>query len=95
MGGLRKKETTLTTNKVPLLGDLPLVGFLFSSDKTEVNHSELLIMISPHIYRDGPLTDEEMQRFNELRNAPLLELPRKNRLEYEAVDAVMPSFREE
>lgn len=95
MGGLRKKETTLTTNKVPLLGDLPLVGFLFSSDKTEVVHSELLIMISPHIYTDGSLTDEEMQRFNELRNAPLLQLPRKNRPEYEAVDAVMPSFRDE
>ena len=94
MGGLRKKETTLTTNKVPLLGDLPLVGFLFSSDKTEVAHSELLVMISPHIYTDGPLTDEKMQRFNELRNAPLLELPRKNRPEYEAVDAVMPSYRE-
>lgn len=95
MGGLRKKETTLTINKVPLLGDLPLVGFLFSSDKTEVAHSELLIMISPHIYRDEPLTDEEMQRFNELRNVPLLQLPRKNRPEYEAIDAVMPSFREE
>jgi len=94
MGGLRKKETTLTTNKVPLLGDLPLVGFLFSGDKTEVNHSELLIMISPHIYTDGPLTDEEMQRFNELRDAPMLQLPEKNRPEFEAIDAVMPSYLE-
>jgi type IV pilus assembly protein PilQ len=95
MGGLRRRETTLTTNKVPLLGDLPFVGFLFSSDKSEVVDFELLVFISPHIYTDGPLTDEEMQRFNELRNAPLLELPRKNRPEYEAVDAVMPSFRDE
>ncbi len=95
MGGLRKKETTLTTSKVPLLGDLPLVGFLFSNDKTEVAHSELLIMISPHIYTDGPLTDEEMQRFNELRNAPMLQLPEKNRPEFEAIDAVMPSYLEE
>ena len=78
-----------------MLGDLPFIGFLFSSDKTEILHSELLIMVSPHIYRDGPLTDEEMQRFNELRNAPLLQLPKKNRPEYEAVDAVMPSFRDE
>lgn len=95
MGGLRRRETKLTINKVPLLGDLPLVGFLFSSDKTEVLNFELIVFISPHIYRGEPLTDEEMQRFNELRNAPLLELPRKNRPEYEAVDAVMPSFRDE
>jgi type II secretory pathway component GspD/PulD (secretin) len=92
LGGLRRKETTLTTNKVPLLGDLPFVGFLFSSDTTDVVHSELLVMISPHIYTDGPLTDKEMKRFNELLNVPMLQLP-KNRPEYEAIDAVMPSYR--
>jgi len=94
MGGLRKKEITLTTNKVPLLGDLPIVGFLFSSDKTEFKNSELLIFISPHIYPDGPLDDEQMERFNELRNAPMLQLPQKNRPEFEAIDAVMPSYLE-
>lgn len=94
MGGLRKKETTLTTNKVPLLGDLPFVGFLFSNDKTELKHSELLVMISPHIYRDGPLTDEQMKKFNELRDAPMLRIPQKKRPEYEAIDSVMPSYLE-
>jgi len=93
LGGLRRRETTLTTNKVPLLGDLPFVGFLFSSDKTEVVNFELLVFISPHIYRGEPLTDEKMDRFNELRNAPLLQLP-AGRPEYEAVDAVMPSYRQ-
>lgn len=95
MGGLRKKETTLTTNKVPLLGDLPIVGFLFSNDKTEVKNSELLVFISPHIYRDGPLTDEQIEKFNELRDVPMLRLPQKKRPEYEAIDAVMPSYLEE
>ena len=93
MGGLRRRERTLTTNKVPLLGDLPFVGFLFSSDKTEVVNFELLVFISPHIYRGESLTDEEMERFNELRNAPILQLPAQ-RPEYEAVDAVMPSYRQ-
>ena len=92
LGGLRRRETTLTTNKVPLLGDLPFVGFLFSSDKTEVVNFELIVFISPHIYRGEPLTDEEMDRFNEIRNTPLLQLPAE-RPEYEAVDAVMPSYR--
>jgi type II secretory pathway component GspD/PulD (secretin) len=94
MGGLRQKETTLTQSKVPLLGDLPLVGFLFSNDKTVVKNSELLVFISPHIYPDGPLDDEQMERFNEIRNAPMLQLPNK-RPEFEAIDAVMPSYLEE
>ena len=94
MGGLRKKETTLTQSKVPLLGDLPFVGFLFSNDKTVVKNSELLVFISPHIYPDGPLDDEQMERFNELRNVPMLRLP-KERLEYEAIDEVIPSYLEE
>jgi type II secretory pathway component GspD/PulD (secretin) len=95
MGGLRKKESTLTKNKVPLLGDLPFVGFLFSNDKTVVKNSELLVFISPHIYRDGPLEDEQMERFNELRNGPMLRLPQKERPEFEAIDSVIPSYRDE
>jgi len=95
MGGLRKKETTLTTSKVPLLGDLPLVGFLFSNDKTDIKNSELLVFISPHIYKDGPLEDEQMEKFNQLRDAHMLQLPKKKRPEFEAIDSVMPSYREE
>lgn len=94
MGGLRTKEATLTKSKVPLLGDLPLVGFLFSNDKTVVKNSELLVFISPHIYGDGPLDDEKMEKFNELRNVPMLRLP-KERPEFEAIDAVIPSYLEE
>jgi type II secretory pathway component GspD/PulD (secretin) len=94
MGGLRQKETTLTQSKVPLLGDLPIVGFLFSNDKKVVKNSELLVFISPHVYPDGPLDDEQMERFNELRNAPMLRLPNE-RPEFEAIDAVIPSYLEE
>ena len=94
LGGLRKKETRLTNDRVPLLGDLPLIGLLFSNDKTEVKLSELVVFISPHIYTDGPLSDEEMKKFNELRTAPSLQFPEKNRPEYKALDAVMPSYLE-
>jgi type II secretory pathway component GspD/PulD (secretin) len=85
MGGLRRKDTRLTVDKVPLLGDLPIVGFLFSNDKYEIEHSELLVFISPHIYDDGPLSEMEMERFNELRNKPPLSLPMRERPEYKAM----------
>ena len=79
MGGLRKKETRISNDKIPLLGDLPLVGFLFSDDKTEIKHTELLVFISPHIYDDAPLSDEEMAKFRELLDAPPLEFKQEKK----------------
>lgn len=80
MGGLRKKETRISNDKIPLLGDLPLVGFLFSNDKTETKYSELLVFISPHIYDDdAPLSDEETARFRELLDAPMLQFKQEKK----------------
>jgi type II secretory pathway component GspD/PulD (secretin) len=73
MGGLRRKETRISNNKVPLLGDLPLIGFLFSNDKTEIKNTELLIFISPHISINESPSEEEMKRYNELKDTPMLE----------------------
>jgi len=50
-----------------------LIGFLFSNDKTEIKSTELLIFISPHISINESLSEEEMKRYNELRDAPMLE----------------------
>lgn len=93
MGGLRKKETRLSQNKIPLLGDLPLIGFLFSSDTEDLIESELLVFISPHIYKDGTLTSEEMKRFNQIRNKPPLQLDTSKRPEFEAISEAMPSYK--
>lgn len=78
IGGLRKKQETLTSHNVPWLCDLPIVGGLFRSDKTEVVSSELLIMLSPHIYNGKPpITDYELKRFNELKDQPPLQFQSK------------------
>jgi len=75
MGGLRRKEKSKITDQIPLLGDLPLVGFLFKKDVVTIENSELIVFLSPHIYKGEPLTDEEMAKFNELRDRPLLKIP--------------------
>ena len=75
MGGLRKKEIRITRDQIPLLGDLPLVGFLFANDKKEVEHTELLVLISPHINKGEPITDDAMKKFKELGEKPILSLP--------------------
>lgn len=45
IGGLIDKETTETFRKVPILGDIPLLGKLFQSKSNSVEESEIIIII--------------------------------------------------
>jgi type II secretory pathway component GspD/PulD (secretin) len=85
MGGLRKSEKTIIKSKVPLLGDLPLIGVLFSNEKEDIKHSELLIFISPHVYKDDMLTEQEKAQFERVTNLPSIEFPDHPRKEFKAL----------
>jgi len=49
LGGLRQQEMGNTVTKVPFLGDLPVLGFLFKHEEEVVKNSVLTIFITPHI----------------------------------------------
>jgi len=49
IGGLIKDKTTKGATKVPVLGDIPLLGYLFKSTKSTKDKTELLIFVSPTI----------------------------------------------
>jgi general secretion pathway protein D len=49
IGGLVQDRKTSTVNKVPLLGDIPLVGELFKRTQDSKSKTELLIFITPHV----------------------------------------------
>ena len=53
IGGLIQEVEQKTVQKIPVLGDLPLVGAAFRSSHTEKVKSELVIMITPKIINDG------------------------------------------
>ena len=53
IGGIYTQEERSTTNKVPVLGDLPYVGFLFKNNLKADERRELLIFITPRIIKDG------------------------------------------
>lgn len=53
IGGLIQEVEQKTTSKIPVLGDLPLVGAAFRSSGTTKSKSELVIMITPKILSDG------------------------------------------
>jgi type IV pilus assembly protein PilQ len=53
IGGIYTQTENSTTNKVPVLGDLPYVGFLFKQNLKVDNRGELLIFITPKIIKEG------------------------------------------
>jgi type IV pilus assembly protein PilQ len=63
LGGLRKKETSKQVNKVPILGDIPVLGFLFRFEGEATVNTELVVFITPHIVTEPVLTDTEQKAF--------------------------------
>jgi type IV pilus assembly protein PilQ len=63
LGGLRKKEVTKQINKVPVLGDLPLVGLLFRFKGEDTVTSELVVFITPRIVEQPTMTETEQTQF--------------------------------
>jgi general secretion pathway protein D len=49
IGGLTQDEDLTTKTKVPLLGDIPIVGQAFRTDKQTRSKTELYIIVTPHI----------------------------------------------
>jgi len=76
MGGMRRKDTKLIDRKVPFFGDLPWIGPLFRSSEDVTNYSELVVMISPHIYNGEFIDDNTMEKYEEITESSLLSLRR-------------------
>ncbi|MBI1195613.1 MAG: type II secretion system protein GspD [Gammaproteobacteria bacterium] len=55
LGGLIKDDLKDTTNKVPLLGDIPVLGWLFTSKSTTKEKTNLMVFLRPTIIRDNAL----------------------------------------
>jgi len=53
LGGLVKDNPQSSTTKVPLLGDIPGLGFLFRSEDKSLDKDNLLIFITPTIVKDA------------------------------------------
>jgi type IV pilus assembly protein PilQ len=53
LGGILATTKSYQANKVPWLGDIPILGHLFKSTTNIDNKSELLIFITPKILREG------------------------------------------
>jgi general secretion pathway protein D len=61
LGGIIEHQTITTEDKIPILGDLPLLGPLFRSTSHDKTQTELLVFLTPHIVHNN----EEAQKLRE------------------------------
>jgi type IV pilus assembly protein PilQ len=52
LGGVYERNKTVSKEQVPLLGDIPVVGYLFKQKTETDNNSELLIFITPKVLKE-------------------------------------------
>jgi len=77
IGGLVRDNITLNESKVPLLGDIPLLGWLFRFQSRQVDKLNLLVFLTPTLVRD----ESDMVELNARKSADLGTLQRENRIE--------------
>ena len=68
LGGLMRDNSTTRQQKVPGLGNVPLIGRLFRSDNDNSQKSNLIIFLQPTILRDGGAVASVTERkYNQMR----------------------------
>ena len=62
LGGLVRKYTNKTANKIPLLGDIPLIGWFFSTHDNTDTRSELVVLLTPYVLTNPEQAQHEAKR---------------------------------
>jgi len=72
IGGLIQERDEETTTKVPLLGDIPVIGYLFKQTSVDKKKTNLLVFLTPHIIKESEslarLTVEKQKEMAVARN---------------------------
>jgi general secretion pathway protein D len=72
IGGLMQEREEENINKMPILGDIPLIGWLFKNKSVDKTKTNLLVFITPHIVKEAEhlakLTDKKQTDFARAEN---------------------------
>jgi general secretion pathway protein D len=83
LGGLTQDSVSDSETKVPVLGDIPLLGYLFKSTHKEHHKTNLLVMLTPHIIKDQldlqSIQDRKLREHDEM----LASIATLDRMKYE------------
>jgi len=58
IGGLMEERDEEGITKIPLLGDIPILGWLFKFKSVRKNKTNLLVFLSPHVVKESPALEE-------------------------------------
>ncbi len=73
ISGLKKSNKSTTISKIPILGDIPLLGYLFKKRKNIDSQEEFVILITPHLVYDGKENSEVTKKIIEPMNTDIKE----------------------
>lgn len=92
LGGLIGNNSQEVITKVPLLGDIPLIGWLFKRKTTVEKKTNLLIFITPHIIRNSEdlsaITRDSHDAMNRFQQTEMQGALKKNRFGSEAMEKI-------
>jgi len=95
LGGLIDENLRQGVSKVPLLGDLPLLGGLFRYRADQVSKRNLMVFLRPQILRDAATSERlSMGKYNLIRNFQLEQREREDMLLPSDVKPVLPAAPE-
>lgn len=67
IGGLMQEKDETNITKIPLLGDIPMLGFIFRNEKLSKKKTNLLVFLTPHIVKEpdriAAITLEKQKEF--------------------------------
>lgn len=66
IGGLVSRDRSVTKDKVPLLGDLPLLGPFFRSESTSTQKREVIIVLTPYVLPDDQSISRAVPRDDDI-----------------------------
>jgi general secretion pathway protein D len=58
ISGLMQETNEEGVTKIPLLGDIPILGWLFKFKRVKKNKTNLLVFLSPHVVKESPMLEE-------------------------------------
>ncbi len=73
VGGLRKRNDSVTAQKMPILGDIPVLNVVFRSNQRKAQINELLIFLTCSVIEQElpELNDEQRKTYEDAKQAPM------------------------
>jgi general secretion pathway protein D len=87
LGGMIDNHVSVTRQKVPLLGDIPILGHLFRYDTESNNKRHLLIFIRPTILTKDNIDDISRQKYSYIQAKRIL-----GKMEKNSFDDLFPDY---